>query len=140
MGYDAEAALSYGIDLEDREFPWSDSDDFNTWWVEQSGLKEPEIKESEDYDSKAYMEFRKARTEIMNKCPVELVMYGADSHPQYILVVRESTTSGDWSWSTEVEESAFTISAERIAAFRAFCERYQIDCQRLRWLLTAYYG
>lgn len=153
MGVSTNAQICYGIAFDEEfEFPWSECDDIEDWWVfNVLGFKHaveiytPEgeyidgVKPAADVINKYYADIRAFRD--AHPMPIKLVTHCSGDYPMYILAVpgsRITCSRGDW---VELDPAALTVTQEEHNRLVHFCEEFSIVVDNTpRWLLTSYWG
>lgn len=152
MSQSTDGNICFGILLdEDGEFPWSERDDIEEWWLLDvcgfksmydkngnyiSGTRPPESVMITYYASKKAFEKE-------HPCPVSLVNVCYIDNPIWIIASNSTkffnATRGD---PTAFEPSELVAPADAAAELLDFCSKYGIDIgeQAPRWYLSSYWG
>lgn len=153
MGTATDGQICYGIAFEEEfEFPWSEYDDIEDWWVfTVLGFKHAvEIYNSEGEcidgarPAQALIEKYYSDIHVFKKAhplPVKIVTYCSGDYPKYIIAVPGTCIScsrGEW---VEFDPTKLVVIEEQKAALLQFCSDYGIEHeQEPQWLLTSYWG
>jgi hypothetical protein len=151
MGSSAKATICCGIILEDnREYPWSNDEDIESWWLEKICKYVPPFKifdENGNYLNKVIPtpkqleEYFDHKRDFKNKnpLPVKIIYSGSDNDLEKILSVLDTE---QWtSWESPIKISIVLLNSEKLYLFKRFCKTYlNIDDVEPKWLLSAFYG
>lgn len=134
MGVSTNAMLVFGFPVSDEydEPPeWltlsEEVEDFDAWLAMKAGL----TPEQSTYE---------AQKKIVDACPADLFTHCHSEQPLYILGVRGAELTASRGYPEEITADLIMISAERIAAFKAWCEANDIPYQEPKWWLCSYWG
>lgn len=150
MGVSNNAILAFGFALGDEcERPQclnveGDEDDtyetFDDMVLAKSGLQEPEGKQ--EYKSKdnspEWKHYYQKANEIMAACPVEIVWYCSYDYPMYFIALKGTEQKAYRGYAEKV--TMREIKPEEIAAFKSFCEEYEIEWEEPAWSIFSMNG
>lgn len=136
MGIEAQAFLVYGVSLGSElpsKFKLEDADylDLEDVLAAHTGLVNP------GYASPEYPAYNAKKAALYAACPVDLIVYGTDENPLYLLCVKGSTISADDEGPSRVKVEQLTVSEDKVKAFQDFCKEYGVNRGSLAWLLIA---
>lgn len=145
MGISTDGLLIFGFDL-GEEFPkgiygseeeYEDCEDHNLEDViaDKAGLKYRE--DFTDEEAKVY--FAKKR-DLEATCPISIEYHCSYECPMYIIAIRGAKFSAHRGYPLELDQSLLTVSPEKIAAAKAWCESNGIEWQEPKWLLASLWG
>lgn len=129
MSVSSDAILVFG-------FPVGREDEVPEWLIDVDG-------EEIDFDDFVCGPYEidcdySARRAKLGSCPADLTLYCSYDYPMFILGVRGTETRvahGDFS-----EISSLDVPAEKISAFKSWCELSGIPYEEPKWLLVSMYG
>ena len=155
MGMSTDGIICFGIDFEEgTEFPWSGDQfdgDIEEWWRKEKGY----ITKFHPYDANGnYLpgighgdprfneEYkRRAKWDIANPLPVEVVHFCSGDYPMHIIAV-----AGTYRTACRGEVVKLGLRLEcpepvKIQALYSFLREYNIDFTgEAGWLLASYWG
>ena len=130
MGISSDGVLAFG-------FPVGGEDEAPEWLLNTDG-KEVGFEEYAcgewDFENVPYAQ----RAKDLAACPADLVLFCSYEYPMYLLVVRGTTLTAARGDCVDVDD--FEVSAEKISAFRTWCEGRGIEWQEPKWRLVSMYG
>ncbi len=129
MGVSSDGILYFGFQVGgEEELPeWmGEHEDFDDFLAEKAGLA-PDA---------PYEERRK----IEKACPAELQLFCSYDYPMYVLGIRDAEHRVNRGYLKEIGAKELTVDADKIAAFKAWCEANGVEYQEPKWLLCSMYG
>ena len=80
------------------------------------------------------------RLKLLNTCPADIVWHNSYDYPCYIMAVRGTEISASRGCPETVYPDRLVVSAERIEAFRIWCEENSVPYTEPAWLLCTMNG
>lgn len=156
MGTTTDGEISYGIYFDEGfEFPWSTDeweDDFDEWWLIESGWKwnkQKPFDEDGNYAlgidrnhplTKEYFDSRHIWRDS-HPCPVELVNYQSGECPAYIIAFRGSVITARRGYPELIDPTRLNGTEEMSATLTGFCAKHGIEHETgPQWYLSSYWG
>jgi hypothetical protein len=138
MGHATDAQLCYGIAFDsETEFPWSEADGIDEWWITVQGFKPTvEIYDEDDNwingvqpDRDTVVNYYNERHEFiktMRELPVHPVTHCSCEYPMTILAVKGTFVSASRGNPKLINVSKLHVSPEDQAELLEFCREYGI--------------
>ena len=133
MGQSTDAIVAFGFPLnEEDKVPWAGYEDFETWWAEVNGVKEP----TEPYIKEnipLYTSYWEKKYALERACPVELIQHCSGDYPMYFVSIR-GTNQRVYRGSPEVLRTRI-MGQDEVNILTDFCAKHSIPQTLPAWYL-----
>ena len=139
-----DAILAFGVSLDaDQEIPWQSARSAISWWLDVNDYEPPlDITDEQGYwlpGNERKVDYFSPRRAFLREhpLPVEIVMYGSDENPMYIIAAPGTvlTAYGSKAESIILPEP----SMEMTQAVIDFCVNFELKGDGPAWWLTSLY-
>ena len=155
MTISTNGIIGFGVQCEDGcEFPWDAEEfegDIEAWWRSENGFVDIYHPWTNDGNYAAgwqendprFDEYYKHRHNWMtaNPIPIKVENYCSGEYPMYAITVTGAGARCRRGNPAAFDPHGLVVTAEQVAALKAFLETYNIEHDgEPRWLLMSYWG